>query len=82
MNRADAEKAFPDASSMPEFTVMDVYHVVSVITDSGVSALLKSTVHSAVAEKAFPAVSSTPESTVVDVYSSVSAPTDSGSQRT
>ena len=73
MNGADAEKALPDASSMPEFTVMDVYHVVSVITDSGVSAYLKSTVIGAGDEKALPDVSSMPEFMAMDVYHTVSA---------
>ena len=81
---ADAEKALPDASPMPEFTAMDAHHSVSAITDSGVPAYLKSTVIGADAEKVLLDVSSTPEPMAMYVYNSVSAIMDSGggSQRT
>ena len=78
MNGADAEKALPDAPSVPEFTVMEVYYLVSAITDPGVPAYLKSTVHGADAEKALPDAPFLPASTVLAVYDSVSAITDSG----
>ena len=81
MNGVDAEKALLDASSMPESMVMDVYHSVSAITDSGVSAYLKPTVIGAGAEKSLPDAPSMPELPAMDVYHSVSAITDSGSQR-
>ena len=40
VSRIDAVKALPDASSMPGPTVLAVYHSVTAITDSWVSAYL------------------------------------------